>query len=723
MNPLIINKLVTFVAEARTERVLWLDPLGRGCFMIDIDDGAAMPVFRRSEEIDRLRSDALLADVANDPWLAPLNEAAIPENHRAHRDAAWKLVRLLVIEAPAIFHPNQRAKLVQRIVVETGGNRFTLYRQLRRYWQRGMSPNALLPDYDRCGGRGKAKAVSEKKRGRVSTTGIIGVNVDAGMRGLFRDTVTRYFAVNRRLDMAGCYEELINDHFTDLRLDEETGRQRAIVRAEHPTLRQFRYWFDKDNDVFRIERQRRTPRVYDKDLRALLNTSTAEVFGPGSRYQIDATIADIYLVSRMNRNKLVGRPVLYVVIDVFTRMIVGLYIGFEGPSWVGAMMAIANAATDKVAYCRQFGIEIEEADWPCHHMPDRLLGDRGEMISPSVETLIQNFHVEVENTAPYRADWKGVVEQRFRLLPAKFRAYTPGYIDVDFQERGARDYRLDAKLDIDEFTAIIIHCVRYYNTQHLIRDYPRDRQMIAEEVKAIPIELWEWGIARRSGQLRSYPADLVKLSVLPSKEATVTMHGIRFYGCYYTCAKAVAEHWFERARQRGAWTVQVSYDPRCMNEVYLHDGDRGRIQFIPCAMTDRSAAYRDRTLWEIDQMRQDERRLQNAHQPRALQGRIDLLQAAKDIISAAEAKHAAAPAEPGSDRQKLKGIQENRRHERRENQDREAFRIGEVPAASPSGGNVVPLISKPPEEDDFNLPTAGEMRKQRTEGPDDDGRR
>nr|WP_295825951.1 Mu transposase C-terminal domain-containing protein [uncultured Azospirillum sp.] len=722
MTVLRINALLSFVAESRTERVLWLDPLGRGGFLIDIADDTAMPVFRSSEEIDRLRSDTLLADVTDDPWLAPLAEPTIPEGHRARRDAAWTLIRPLLTEQPDIFYSDRRALLVRRVIAETGSNRFTLYRLLRRFWQRGMSPNALLPDYDRCGGRGKTKAASEKKRGRVSATGIVGVNVDADMRRLFRDTVTRHFAVNRRLDMAGCYDALVNDHFTDLRLDEDTGRQKAIVRADLPTLRQFRYWFEKDNDVFRIERQRRTARIYDKDLRALLSTSTGEVFGPGSRYQIDATIADVYLVSRLNRRRLVGRPVLYVVIDVFSRMITGLYVGFEGPSWVGAMMAIANAATDKVAYCRSFGIEIGEADWPCHHMPDRLLGDRGEMIGSAVETLIQNFHVEIENTAPYRADWKGIVEQRFRLLPARFRAYTPGYIEGDFQQRGARDYRLDGTLDIDEFTAIIIQCVRYYNTQHLIRGYPRDAQMIAEEVQGIPIELWEWGLARRSGQLRAYPSDLVRQSVLPSDAAIVTPYGIRFYGCFYTCTKAMAEHWFERARQRGNWTVRVSYDPRCLNEVYLHDMDGGRIRFIPCVMTDRSGAYRDRTLWEIDQVRQEERRVQNAHQPQALQGRVDLMQSVKGIVAAAEAKQIASPVGTDSDRGKLKAIRDNRRQERRENQEREAFRFGSPPAKTPPGGNVVPIVPQPIAED-YSLPTAAEIRALLTRKPDDDGQR
>ena len=97
----------------------------------------------------------------------------------------------------------------------------------------------------------------------------------------------------------------------------------------------------------------------------LLGTSLGEVIGPGSRFQIDATIADIYLVSRFDRSRIVGRPVIYVIINMLSRIIVGLYVGFEGPSWVGAMMALANAVTPKAEWCRQFDIEIDEADWPC----------------------------------------------------------------------------------------------------------------------------------------------------------------------------------------------------------------------------------------------------------------------------------------------------------------------------------------------------------------------
>ena len=83
---------------------------------------------------------------------------------------------------------------------------------------------------------------------------------------------------------------------------------------------------------------RRSAKKYEQENRPIMGSSTAEALGPGSIYQIDATVADVYLVSQFNRNWIIGRPVVYGVIDVFSRLVTGIYIGLEGPSWVGAMM-------------------------------------------------------------------------------------------------------------------------------------------------------------------------------------------------------------------------------------------------------------------------------------------------------------------------------------------------------------------------------------------------
>lgn len=714
MTELLTNQLVEIKSEGVVFRVLWVDPLGRGYYVIDVRSMTAFPEFKEAVALQKLMAHDEAALFRDDQWLAPLMDAGLPAGHKMKRDRAWDLIRPLALNMPEIFKPRVRGEAVAGLVDTGKVTKQTVYRLLRRYWQRGMVPNALLPDYARSGGRGRDKNVSPNRRRSGAEGNTYSAVIDAETRQIFLSSIVT-FKRNKQLDLRGCYEQIVHTHYSDRVMNERTGRIEYVARSPYPTLRQFRYWYEKDNDIFHNERIRRTPRVYDKDMRAILGSSTAETVGPGFRYQIDATIGDVYLVSRFDPNRIIGRPVVYIVIDVFSRMIVGLYIGLEGPSWVGAMMALANAAEPKVEYCRRFGIEIEQGDWPCEAMPDRLLGDRGEMAGTMVETLIKTLRVNVENAAPYRADWKGIVEQRFNMIPAKFKAYVPGYIASDFRERGARDYRLDGKLDLDDFTEIFIRCVLYYNNHHVLKDYRRAPGMIADEVPPVPIELWHWGLVNRSGFLRSFPAETVRLAVMPSDEATVTARGIRIWGGFYSCAKALEEHWFERARQKGNWKVRVSYDPRRIDEIYVQE-DGERVRFIPCALTDASADYRGKSLWEIDQLRKEARRQVVASHPNQLSGQFSLNDAIQDVLDRADKKTRAARAfNTESDSQRTKGVRKNRAAERAANRSEEAFRV-----TKPEHSQVTVLPFPGTRFEDISEPDITEILRSLGEGDDDD---
>lgn len=91
----------------------------------------------------------------------------------------------------------------------------------------------------------------------------------------------------------------------------------------YPTLRQFRYFYHREYTKPQLIEAQTNPTDFKKDKRPLSATSTSSVLGPGSRYEIDATIADIYLVADDDRTKIIGRPTFYSISDVFSRMIAG----------------------------------------------------------------------------------------------------------------------------------------------------------------------------------------------------------------------------------------------------------------------------------------------------------------------------------------------------------------------------------------------------------------
>lgn len=64
------------------------------------------------------------------------------------------------------------------------------------------------------------------------------------------------------------------------------------------------------------------------------------------------------------------------------------------------------------------------------------------------------------------------------------------------------DHRLNAKLDIDQFTRLLFGAAKYYNLYHEIENYPFDQFMLATQSIAIPINLWNWGITYSYGGAR-----------------------------------------------------------------------------------------------------------------------------------------------------------------------------------------------------------------------------
>ena len=709
---LLRNDLLAYMEpELLTIRVLWIHPNQHVAFVMDVNVDNAMPELVQMQALQADLESGSAKLLTTDTHLLIVEETSLPYQRKLRRDRAWQVISDLVTDEPDIYYPTHRAKRIANCVEAGLATKPTIYLYLRRYWQRGQTPNALLPDYANSGAKGKKREANvSTKRGRPRKFGDEpGLNVTEDIRKVFRVAVARFYTTDKKFTLRGAYDQMIKDFFCERTIDIEAGRVAHIPNADisaqgFPSIGQFNYWLEQDNDRLEIKRERLRPRVYDKDLRGLLGTSTAEVWGPGARYQIDATIADVYLVSRIDRHKIIGRPVLYIVIDVFSRMIVGIYVGLEGPSWVGAMMAMANTAADKQFFCKEFGREIAAEEWPCHHLPATLLGDRGEIEGRMIHTLINNFNVTVENAAAYRADWKGIVEQRFRLLPARFKPYVPGYIDTDFRARGGKDYRLDAVLDLNQFTQIIIECVLYYNNHHEIKRYDRDADLATDNVPTVPIDLWEWGIANRSGSLRQYPEELVRFSLLPVQEATVTLNGIRLQGIFYTCQKAVEERWFDRARQRGTWKIKVSYDPRNLDAVYLHDA-QVPMQFQVCHMTERSRAHRQMSIWEIGQQQEAEKQVSAKRQPRQQVASADLAASIEDIVSGAVTQKGEPSEESAASR--TKNIRTHRAAEKQSNRKSETFRFSSEKSAPAKSADVLPFPGAM--ADDYSEPDITEI--------------
>jgi hypothetical protein len=678
----VINDIIC-IEEAdgkkRMERIIWMDEGNVICYTIGIDKESTLPIKRMISSLLQLHKEHLLSFLDSDPYgFIYQEEELISEKSKNLRDTRWECIKDIVSQEPDVYEGDKRGPLIKAAIEKTGKSKRLLYKYLVQYWQRGNVKNALLPDYKESGGKGKEKTYKDMKNGRrrkfekVIGEGII---ITDEIKRIFGVSVQRFYHNAKKNPLATTYKLMLETFFISGHRYENGVKMPILLEQDKlPTLRQFKFWYEKTYKTEEKLRKRKGNRQYELNHRAVLGTSVGELYGPGTKYQIDATVADVYLVSSFNRNWIIGRPVIYVVIDVFSRMVVGLYVGLEGPSWFGAMMALANTASDKVSYCKQYGVDITKEEWDCHYLPQTLLADRGELEGYNVERLINAFHMKVENTPPYRADWKGIVEQHFRIINTKVKPFLPGTVDTDVRVRGDRDYRLDATLTLEEFTSVIIKCVLHHNNHHWLKNYNQDEMMIEDEVSLIPRELWNWGIKNRSGKLRSYSDDIVKLHLLPTANARVTYKGIEFKKMRFSSERALKENWFGEAREK-SWQLQICYDPRNMSHIYLPSED-GR-SYEVAKLLDHQKKYSGKTLEEVEYYFDYELLKEQSFAHEELQQGADLNNEIEHIVQKAKRSLEKEKVEM-SNNQKLNGIRGNRSMEKEARQKEEAFLLADA---------------------------------------------
>lgn len=668
---LFINMLIEWRQDAggtHIERVLWIEPSATEVVTIDIADRRALPIWRKHADMQTALATQQAQVVEIDPYARfHRPEETLSEHERQRRDEAWLFIAPL-IEKPGeeIFVPGKRGSLVAAVARRTGRAKRLIYGYLRRYWQGGQTKNALLPHFDQCGGKGKEHAVSERKRGRPSAIGrasgqSTGVNVDAEMREHFRRGIKAFYESREKRPLTAAYQLTLEKYFhKGYELRDGVLVPLLPPADELPTFDQFRYWYEKERNPTQTLASREGQRRFETHHRAVLGDSTQMAFGPGSLYQVDATPGDIYLVSSLDPGRIIGKPVIYVVIDVFSRLITGIGVSLEGPSWLGAMLALENATVDKVAFCAEYGVSITEDEWPSHHLPEAILADRGELEGYNADSLVNALGIHLSNTAPYRADWKGIVEQNFRLSNDQLIHWLPGAV-YRTRERGESDYRLDACLNLHQFRQLMIHCVLHHNNEHRMGWYRMDEFMIGDHVEPYPLDLWNWGVQNRVGHLRTMAPDIVRLNLLPTQEASVTRNGILFQGLHYTCDLALREQWFVRARERGGWRIPVAYDPRRLDMIYLRLDEGRRLE--PCCLHESDKTFKGND-WQdtLDYLELGKQATELAR-TRQQQADAEFHAHIEQIVGPARGQ--AQDARGGqSKRSRLRGIQENRGRER-----------------------------------------------------------
>jgi putative transposase len=204
--------------------------------------------------------------------------------------------------------------------------------------------------------------------------------------------------------------------------------------------------------------------------------------------EIDHTQLDIFVVD--DDGIPLGRPWLTVCIDKHTRCILGIYIGFEPPSYLSVARCLKHALKPKLSLQTEYP-SIKNA-WEAFGVMKTLVVDNGmEFHSHSFEKACYQFDIEIKYT-PRKSPWfKGTVERFMRTINDGVSHGNPGTTFSNIFEKEDYNPEKHAVIRYSVFKEIVFKWIAdyYHQKPHagLERMKPADAWRNADSVSNTPV--------------------------------------------------------------------------------------------------------------------------------------------------------------------------------------------------------------------------------------------
>ncbi|NJD33675.1 MAG: DDE-type integrase/transposase/recombinase [Betaproteobacteria bacterium] len=308
---------------------------------------------------------------------------------------------------------------------------------------------------------------------------------------------------------------------------------------------------------------------------------------PLSVVQVDHTPLDIILVDDVHRLPL-KRPWLTLLIDVFSRMVLGYYISFDPPGNLSLGLCLSHALLPKEQGLARLGID---STWPCWGLPRTIHADNAkEFRGNMLKLACQEYGIDLEWRPVARPNYGAHIERLLGSLNEEIHG-APGTTFSNAQQRGEYDSEGEAVISLQEFERwFATLCVDiYHQSKH-------------SELGMPPIAKWQEGILGTKSQpgigLPPRIADelRLKLDLIPFEKRTVQAYGVVWDHVEYQ--HDVLRRWVnapdpEHPKLKRKFLFRR--DPRDISVVWFYDPEVRQYYAIPYRNTSRPAI----SIWEL----------------------------------------------------------------------------------------------------------------------------
>ncbi|SEB19865.1 DDE-type integrase/transposase/recombinase [Variovorax sp. YR216] len=354
-------------------------------------------------------------------------------------------------------------------------------------------------------------------------------------------------------------------------IEEADGKVRYVIPpiGEYPNRRQVQRVLGGSKTLLERAIEKTTARHFEANRRGYSGRNWQGVGGPGHQWAIDSTVGKVFLRSSVNRAWIIGRPIVYVIVDVWSTAIVGFHVCLSGPRWEEARAALFNAVAGPL-FATTWGLDVPQPVlFPEPTLCFNLLCDRGEYLSKSHKVLALELLPMTSYTPPYRGDLKGMVEVLHRIVKDKQYSFVPGAMDIRRAEMEKKKLNPAlSKYTLQEYVAYLKIIFDLYNAT-ANREKRLDAGMIADGVVPTPAGLWRWGHETGIGLTRTIPqSELIRKLLVPT-DVSVLRDRVRQGGCDYEAKEVDEAKWTTLARNFGSWTVSGFRYPGPMSKIWI----------------------------------------------------------------------------------------------------------------------------------------------------------
>ena len=444
--------------------------------------------------------------------------------------------------------------------------RKTLWKWIRKYLQSGLN------DYSLIDGRYHYKEHKDykytKKTGRPTK-----YKTASGLP--LTPTVLNHFEEGLNVIKSGRYKTIKYAYFSIMEKYysyPSTGLDKGVKllpESKRPTYNQFYYYCRKHISMYQKEVIKTSKMEVNNNSRVKLGSSRAEAYRPGIICEVDANEVDVSIVSELDPTQCVGRPIIYVMIDNCTSMILAVSVSFENNSFIGITNLMLNLAADKVKFAKEYDMDIQPEMWRSNIIPDCIRCDRGsEFASDKFGKVCDNLKIKRDLVPPGTGSMKGVIEEYFNEFQLSIKPYIEGKGLIT--KRHDSKHHKEAMLTMYDFTKLLIGHVITHNQKTLLNYYPTKDMLKKKNFTTSPVMLWDY-FCDKNGE-PAYITDAKKIqyfyNVMIEKTAKISSIGIRLDNLVYINEndEKLRETMFEAGNNQKNFKVRI--DPRTVNEIY-----------------------------------------------------------------------------------------------------------------------------------------------------------